>query len=112
LAEYIAKELLKADGPREQLFTLKKLANKTVRQLVGYCREASGKAPTVCGKKVREVLSFRNLSMMMTYVLAAKILAYKVLELQYAIPSLRPLADAVTVDGERVKVNGPSKGSG
>jgi hypothetical protein len=108
LAEYIAKELSKADGPRERFFTLKKLADKTVRQLVDYCREAGGEAPTICGKKVKEALSFRNLSRMMTYVLATKILAYKVLELHYNIQPLLPLSDAVTVDGERVEVSGPN----
>jgi type I restriction-modification system DNA methylase subunit len=108
LAEYIAKELSKADGPRERFFTLKKLADKTVRQLVDYCREAGGEAPTICGKKVKEALSFRNLSRMMTYVLATKILAYKVLELHYNIQPLLPLSDAITVGGERVEVSGPN----
>jgi type I restriction-modification system DNA methylase subunit len=107
LAEHIAKELSKANDPREQFFTLRRLADRTVRQLVSYCKEASGEAPAICEKSVREVISFRNLSRMMTYVLAAKILAYKVLELHYDIQPLKPLADTVTVDGERVEVSGP-----
>jgi type I restriction-modification system DNA methylase subunit len=108
LAEYIAKELSKANDPREQFFTLRRLADRTVRQLVSYCKEVSGEAPAICEKSVREVISFRNLSRMMTYVLATKILAYKVLELHYDIQPLQPLAGTVTVDGERIVVRGPA----
>jgi type I restriction-modification system DNA methylase subunit len=107
LAEYIVMKLSEANNPREQFFTLRSLADMTIRQLVSYCKEANGEAPAICEKSVREVISFRNLSRMMTYVLAAKILAYKVLELHYDIHPLQPLADTITVDGERVEVRGP-----
>jgi len=94
LAEKISKTFSKAKDP-QQLFSLfTDIVDKRIDELVEYCKEGvkRGKAPpATCGKKVRDVVSFRNLSRMMTYALATKILAYKVLELHYNIPELTPL---------------------
>jgi hypothetical protein len=84
LAEEIGKTLSKAKDP-QQLFSLfTAMADKHVHELVKYCKERvrQGKTPPItCNKRVRDVISFRNLSRMMTYALATKILAYKVLEI-------------------------------
>jgi type I restriction-modification system DNA methylase subunit len=94
LAEKIGKVLSKAKDPQQLFSLLTNMADKYVNELVEYCKEEvkQGKAPPItCSKKVKDVISFRNLSIMMTYALAAKILAYKVLELHYDIPKLTPL---------------------
>lgn len=71
------------------------IAEKYVNELVEPCEEEakrSGILLATCSKKIKDVISFRNLSRMMTYALATKILAYKVLEVHYRdIPSLTPL---------------------
>jgi len=98
LAERISEMLLKVKQEvrdAKELYSLfKNIADKYVRELVDYCTELANKSeppPTMCNKMVREVISFRNLSRMMTYTLAAKILAYKVLELNYNIRKLNSL---------------------
>jgi len=94
LAEKIGKVLSKAKDPQQLFSLLTNMADKYVNELVEYCKEEvkQGKAPPItCSKKVKDVISFRNLSIMMTYALAAKTLAYKVLELHYDIPKLTPL---------------------
>jgi type I restriction-modification system DNA methylase subunit len=95
LAEEIGKTLSKVEDP-QQLFSLFiAIADKHVHELVKYCKERvrQGKIPPItCNKRVRDVISFRNLSRMMAYALATKILAYKVLEVHYRdMPSLTPL---------------------
>jgi type I restriction-modification system DNA methylase subunit len=94
LAEKIGKVLSKAKDPQQLFSLLTNMADKYVNELVEYCKEEvkQGRVPPIiCSKKVKDVISFRNLSIMMTYALAAKILAYKVLELHYDIPKLTPL---------------------
>jgi len=94
LAEVISKTFSKAKDPQQLFLSLTEIVDKRVDELVKYCKESvkRGKAPpATCSKKVRDVISFRNLSRMMTYALATKILAYKVLELHYNIPKLTPL---------------------
>jgi type I restriction-modification system DNA methylase subunit len=94
--------------PQEKFSSLREIANKDVKELVGYCREAGEKSPSICDRKIGEVLSFRNLSRMMTYVLGAKILAYKVLEMHYNIPPLEFLDDSIEVDGEKIEIRDPN----
>jgi type I restriction-modification system DNA methylase subunit len=90
LAEELSKIASKAGTPQELFHLLQNVANKTVNEIVSYCKRPG--PPRICGKRVAEVISFRNLSRMMTYVLATKILAYKILEIHYRnIPSLKPL---------------------
>jgi type I restriction-modification system DNA methylase subunit len=94
LAEKISKTFSEAKDPQQLFSSFTDIVNKRIDELVEYCKERvkRGKAPPVtCSKKVRDVVSFRNLSRMMTYALATKILAYKVLELHYNIPKLTPL---------------------
>jgi type I restriction-modification system DNA methylase subunit len=45
---------------------------------------------------------------MMTYVLGAKILAYKVLEMHYKVPALKFVGNSIEVDGEKVVMRNPS----
>jgi hypothetical protein len=70
------------------------VVEKHVYELVEYCKEEAKRSkipPATCSKMVRDVISFRNLSSMMTYTLVTKILAYKLLEVHYRdIPSLAP----------------------
>jgi len=95
LAGKISEILSKAKDAQQLYSLLIDIAEKHVNELVEYCKEEvkqSGVSPATCNKKVRDVISFRNLSRMMTYVLATKILACKVLEVHYRdIPSLTPL---------------------
>jgi len=94
LAEKISKTFSEAKDPQQLFSSFTDIVNKRIDELVEYCKERvkRGKAPpATCSKKVRDVVSFRNLSRMMTYALATKILAYKVLELHYNIPKLTPL---------------------
>ncbi|RSN79103.1 MAG: hypothetical protein DSO07_08320 [Thermoproteota archaeon] len=108
LAEEIKKRVSGSKSPQELFFLLKDITEKDIKELVRYCREAEEKSPSICDKKIREVLSFRNLSRMMTYVLGAKILAYKVLEMHYNIPTLKFLDDSIEVDGERIEITDPN----
>uniref|UniRef100_A0A7J2T9L8 site-specific DNA-methyltransferase (adenine-specific) n=1 Tax=Ignisphaera aggregans TaxID=334771 RepID=A0A7J2T9L8_9CREN len=94
LANKIGEALSKAKNIQELYTLFIDTTSKHVRELVEYCKEQIKKGkipPTTCNKKVRDVISFRNLSRMMTYALVSKILAYKVLELHYDIPRLSPL---------------------
>jgi type I restriction-modification system DNA methylase subunit len=106
LAEEIARRLSGATSIQDIFNTLRDITEREVRELlVEYCEKAKERAPRICNERVREIISFRNLSRMMTYVLAAKILAYKILELHYHdIPNLKPLADVVEVDGKKIEV--------
>ncbi|WP_461865792.1 N-6 DNA methylase [Thermococcus sp.] len=64
------------------------------------------------GVRVREILSFDNLTIMMAYVLVNKILAYKILELHYAahIPRLKPIeyGETISIYGKQFKINSPN----
>jgi len=95
LAEEISKTLSKAKDIQQLYSLFIDIAEKHVNELVEYCKERArqGKTPPItCSKRIRDVISFRNLSRMMTYALATKILAYKVLEVHYRdIPSITPL---------------------
>jgi len=94
LAGKISETFSKTEDSQQLFLSLTEIVDKRVDELVEYCKESvkRGKAPpATCSKKVRDVISFRNLSRMMTYALATKILAYKVLELHYEIPKLTPL---------------------
>jgi type I restriction-modification system DNA methylase subunit len=95
LADRIGANLSKAKDAQQLYSLFIDVAEKHVNELVEYCKEEakqSGVIPATCSKKVKDVISFRNLSRMMTYALATKILAYKVLEVHYRdIPSLIPL---------------------
>ncbi|MCL7390207.1 MAG: N-6 DNA methylase, partial [Thaumarchaeota archaeon] len=80
----------------QQLYSLFiDVMEKYVHELVEYCKEEAKRGripPVTCSKRVRDIISFRNLSRMMTYALATKILAYKLLEVHYRdIPGLAPL---------------------
>jgi len=95
LANKISEILSKAKDAQQLYSLFIDIAEKHVNELVEYCKEEAkrgGVPPATCSKKVRDVISFRNLSRMMTYALATKILACKVLEVHYRdIPSLTPL---------------------
>jgi len=94
LAVKIGKELLKAKNIQELYALFIDITSKSVNELVEHCKERVRRGeipPITCNKKVKDVISFRNLSRMMTYALISKILAYKVLELHYGIPRLSPL---------------------
>jgi len=101
LAKEIGRTLSKAKDIQQLYSLFIDIAEKRVHELVKYCKEEArqGKTPPItCNKRVRDVISFRNLSRMMAYALATKILAYKVLEVHYRdIPSLTPL------DAERLR---------
>jgi type I restriction-modification system DNA methylase subunit len=108
LSEAISYMISEASNVQEKFALLREIASKKVKELVKYCSEEGKHPPPICNKRVGEVLSFRNLSRMMAYVLAAKILAYKVLEIHYSIPSLKPLGDAIEVYGERIEIRSPN----
>ena len=98
LAEEISKRVSEAKTPHELFSKLRDIASMVVNEIVEYCRregpsQGSPPPPPICNKTVIELLSFRNLSRMMAYVFIIKILAYKLLELHYDIPSLRPLSN-------------------
>jgi type I restriction-modification system DNA methylase subunit len=106
LAEVIARRLSGSTSDQDLFNALRDVTEKEVRELlVEYCEKAKERAPRICNEKVRGIISFRNLSRMMTYVLAAKLLAYKILELHYHdIPSLKPLGNVVEIDGKKVEI--------
>jgi type I restriction-modification system DNA methylase subunit len=95
LADRIGAILSKAKDAQQLYSLFIDVVEKYVYELVEYCKEEAkrGKIPPVtCSKRVRDIISFRNLSRMMTYALATKILAYKLLEVHYRdIPGLTPL---------------------
>ncbi len=103
--------------PDKVFETLSSISRKSIPEL---CSEAekSGSAGfssmPLCRKPgtVKELISFDNLSKMMTYVLVNKILAYKILELHYgdSLLPLKPVYYGETVSiGERVfEIKSPS----
>jgi type I restriction-modification system DNA methylase subunit len=94
LAQQIGATVSQAKDPHQLFSLLTNIADKYVNELVEDCKEEVKRGtvpPVTCSKKVNDVISFRNLSRMMTYALATKILAYKVLESHYNIPKLTPL---------------------
>ncbi len=106
-AEIIGRELKGVRTAEDAYDMFSKLLSKSIAEL---CKEIERseridiKSISICQNPgtVRDVISFDNLSKMMAYVLANKILAYKILELHYGhiIPTLK----AVDI-GETVKVN-------
>jgi type I restriction-modification system DNA methylase subunit len=106
LAEEIARRLSGSTSIQDLFNALRDVTQREVRELlVEYCEKVKERAPRICNEKVRGMISFRNLSRMMTYVLAAKLLAYKILELHYHdIPSLKPLGDVIEIDDKKVEI--------
>lgn len=94
LARRIGAILSKAKDAQQLYSLFIEVVEKHVYELVEYCKEEAKRGkipPATCSKMVRDVISFRNLSSMMTYTLVTKILAYKLLEVHYRdIPSLAP----------------------
>ena len=77
---------------------LSNLSKKHIVELCHEARKAEGidisTIPLCRGAmRIEDVISFDNLTKMMAYVLANKILAYKILELHYGdyIPTLKPI---------------------
>jgi len=86
LAKVISDRLLKAQNSHEKFLVLKEIKDKKVKDLVENCKDSD-----VCNQKVRNLISFKNLSRLMTYVLASKILGYKILELHFDITPIQAL---------------------
>ncbi len=97
------------------------LSRVSGRALASICSEAvkAGRVKDLssiplCSRpgNVGELISFDNLTKMMAYVLANKILAYKILELHYGhlIPALKPVRHLgeVEVDGRRFTIRTPN----
>jgi len=109
LKEVIERELskLKTVTPEEAFEILSGISRKHVVELCSEVRKAKGMDTSsipLCRepKRVEDLISFDNLTRMMAYVLANKILAYKILELHYGehLTPLKPVRY-----GETVKVN-------
>jgi len=109
LKEVIEEELskLKEVTPEKAFEILSNTSRKHVVELCSEAKKSKGidtSSIPLCTepKRVEDLISFDNLSRMMTYVLANKILAYKILELHYGdhLPLLKPIHY-----GETVKVN-------
>lgn len=115
LKEKIEEGLDKAGRPKpEKVYELlSSVSRRGVKDLcdeVGKTRGIDTTSIPLCreSKKVEDLISFDNLTKMMTYVLANKILAYKILELHYGglIPQLKPvrLGEDVAVDGKKIRI--------
>jgi type I restriction-modification system DNA methylase subunit len=113
LREEIESRLEGARSAGELFERLQDLLNKSVEDLVRPCEELPkrGKTPPeVCSRQVKDVISLERLSRMMAYALAMKILAYKLIELNYRdVPQLKPLPahGEVEVNGRRLKIERP-----
>ena len=118
LCEYLKKkieneltELAKAGEftPERAFEVLSSISRKYMAELCSEARKANGidtSSMPICKeyRKVEDLISFENLTKMMAYVLANKILAYKILELHYGehIPPIKPVQYKETVKiGER-----------
>ncbi|MCC6023903.1 MAG: N-6 DNA methylase [Thaumarchaeota archaeon] len=94
LAKRLGEALSDVRDVRKLFSAFVNTAERYIKDIVEYCSEQIKKgesAPAVCYRKVRDVISFSNLSRMMAYALATKVLAYKVLELHYDVARLKPL---------------------
>ena len=109
LKERLEKEInkVRALTPEKAFEILSSISRKSISELCAEAEEAKGInifSMPICreAKRVEDLLSFDNLTKMMAYVLANKILAYKILELHYGehLPSLKPVRY-----GEKIKVN-------
>ena len=109
LKEVIERELskLKTIAPEKAFEIISSISRKHVVELCSEARKSKGidtSSIPLCreAKRAEDLISFDNLTRMMAYVLANKILAYKILELHYGehLPPLKPVRY-----GERVKVN-------
>ncbi|MGC8988185.1 HsdM family class I SAM-dependent methyltransferase, partial [Infirmifilum sp.] len=119
LKEKIEEGLAKTGKPKpEKVYELlSSLSGKGVKDLcdeVGKTKGIDTRYIPLCreSKKVEDLISFDNLTKMMTYVLANKILAYKVLELHYEghIPQLKPvrLGEDVAVGSKKIRISSTS----
>jgi type I restriction-modification system DNA methylase subunit len=119
LKEKIERELAKASKlTLEEAFKL--LSNMSRMNVADLCSEARKikgvdiSSIPMCQepKKVEDLISFDNLTKMMTYVLANKILAYKILELHYGehIPPLKPVRfkETVKVNNKEFHISSPN----
>ncbi len=109
LKEVIERELskLKTITPGKAFEIMSSITRKHVVELCSEARKSKGidtSSIPLCreAKRAEDLISFDNLTRMMAYVLANKILAYKILELHYGehLPSLKPVRY-----GERIKVH-------
>jgi len=111
LKEIIEKQLssIKVLNPYKVFEILSNLSRKHIVELCHEARKAKGidisSIPLCRGAmRVEDVISFDNLTKMMAYVLANKVLAYKILELHYGdhIPILKPIryGDSIRIDGQ------------
>lgn len=98
LKEVLEEELGEALEPERAFDVLSAVSRRSIAELCDEARRAKGidaASIPLCqrGGRVGELISFDNLTRMMTYVLANKILAYKILELHYGhvIPPLEPV---------------------
>jgi len=118
LKEVIEQELSKLEGvtPEKAFEVLSSISRKRVVELCPEAEKSRGvdtSAPlSIETKRVEDLISFDNLSKMMAYVLASKILAYKILELHYGgrIPPLKPIrrGDTVKVGERKFRIESPN----
>ena len=121
--EYIERELRKAREltPEKAYQILSSVARKRIKEICSECPKR--KRPETCSiaKKIRtltglsiekDIISFENLTRMMTYVLANKIMAYKILELHYGehIPTIKPITyrETIKVNDKTFKIKSPN----
>ncbi len=106
LKEKIEKELIRVSEltPEKAFETLSNISRMHVVELCSEARKVKGldtSSIPLCRepKRVEDLISFDNLTKMMAYVLANKILAYKILELHYGehVPLLKPVRYKETV---------------
>ncbi len=109
LKEVLERELIKLEKitPEKAFEIISSISRKHVVELCSEAMKTKGIDTTsipLCRepKRVEDLLSFDNLTRMMSYVLANKILAYKLLELHYG-EHLLPLKPVRY--GETIKVN-------
>jgi len=119
LKEFIEKELSKSGEitPEKAFEILSSISRKHVVELCSEASKSKGidtSSIPLCTepKRVGDLISFDNLSKMMAYVLANKILAYKILELHYGdhLPPLKPIRyrETVKVNERGFRIESPN----
>jgi len=119
LKEVIEKELSKSRviTPEKAFEILMSISGKHVVELCSEAKKSKGvdtSSIPLCTepKIVGDLISFDNLSKMMAYVLANKVLAYKILELHYGdhLPPLKPIryGETVKVSEREFRIESPN----
>lgn len=116
LKEILEKELRGDLTPEKAFKILSERSKESIAKLCNDVKRAmriDTSSIPICNenKKVEDLLSFDNLTKMMAYVLASKILAYKILELHYRfIPQLRLVhyKEVVKINNQKFEINSPN----